>query len=302
LDKEEQAIDEANKAAETERATEPTDENSEGSQTEPEPESPQTKPVDVHLNAIATVNQNLVDLQEQFDKQIARNQTQQQMFETQQQMFEKFYQEIEANKEDALFEAFHKPVIHNLIQLYDHFVEVEAQLKAIFDTFEIDETQNADVSDPTDETQNADVNDPFNSLENWFEMYGELNDGWLRRSAKSNQELMSTLESLRAVPKDSLLHFQKDLLQFQKNLEIVRLELEEVLYRMNVTPYDEHPKKLDRKLHKTLGTEETDDSDLHMHVAEIRKIGFYWSKAEKQVIRPEEVIIYRYKPSADEPE
>ena len=278
-------------ASEAETATETPAENSQGSQSEPQPEPAQTQPVDAsYLNAIATVNQNLVTLQEQFDTHIARNQNQQKMFD-------KFYQEMEANKGDALFEAFHKPVAHNLIQLYDHFVEVEAQLTTICDTF------------GTVETQNADVNDPFESLDNWFKEYDELKKRDQNKLMKSTNGLLPILESLKALPRNKHLHYQKELLQFQKNLTVVRGVLEEVLYRMNVIPYDEdeHPEKLDLKLHKTVDTKPTDNREEDMHVADIRKIGFYWAKKEKQgqvqkqVIRPEEVVIYRYQPPADEP-
>ena len=279
-------------ASETETATESPAENSQGSQSEPQPEPAQTQPVDAsYLNAIETVNQNLVTLQEQFDTQIARNQNQQKMFD-------KFYREMEANKGDALFEAFHKPVAHNLIQLYDHFVEVEAQLTTICETF------------GTAETQNADVNDPFESLDNWFKWYGNFTERQQKKLKKlmpSDNKLLPILESLKELPRDKQPLYEKELLQFQKNLTIVRRDLEEVLYRMNVIPYDEHPEKLDLKLHKTVDTKPTDNSEKDMHVAYIRKFGFYWAKKEKQgqvqkqVIRPEEVVIYRYQPPADEP-
>ena len=300
MENEGKAIDETNEAADTDTSTEQhngpqaADENSESSQAESESESTQTKPVDVHLNAIATVNQNLVTLREQFDRHIARN-------KTQQEMFDKFYQEMEANKEDALFEAFQKPVINNLIQLYDHFVEVEDQLEVICKTSEIDETQNVD----NDNTQNTDNDDP-KSLEEWFTWYDSLKEGAQKKSMKFTNGLLPIVKLLKVVPKDKQPHSQKDLLQFQKNLNFVRLELEEVLYRMNVTPNDEHPEELDLKLHKTVDTEDTDDEKQDKHVSEIRKIGFYWTKKEKQdqeqkqVIRREEVVIYRYQPSADE--
>ena len=275
--------------SETETATESPAENSQGSQSEPQPEPAQTQPVGAsYLSAIATVNQKLEALQEQFDTHIAQNQDRRVMFD-------KFYKEMEDNKGDALFEAFHKPVAHNLIQLYDHFVEVEDELTTICESF-----GNA-------ETLNADVSDPFEDLDNWFKWYGKLKKRAQNNLTKSTNELLPILKLLKTLSRDNHSHYQKDLLQFQKSLTIVRGVLEEVLYRMNVIPYDEHPEKLDLKLHKTVDTKPTDNSEEDMHVAETRKIGFYWAKKEKQgqvqkqVIRPEEVVIYRYQPPADEP-
>lgn len=277
-------------ASETETATASPAENSQGSQTESQPDPAQTQPVDAYLNAIAKVNQDLVILQKQFDTHIARNQSQQKMFD-------KFYQEMEANKGDALFEAFHKPVAHNLIDLYDHFVGVEAQLTTICETF------------GTAETRNADVDDPFESLDNWFKWYDDLKDRQQKKLMSSANDLLPILKSLKALPRDKQPLYEKELLQFQKNLTIVCGNLKEVLYRMNVIPYDddERPEKLDLKLHKTVDTKSTENREEDMHVAETRKIGFYWSKkdeqgqVQKQVIRPKEVVIYRYDPSSDEP-
>ena len=39
-------------------------------------------------------------------------------------------------KENALMEAFHKPIIHNLIQFYDNFVTVKSQLDDISETID----------------------------------------------------------------------------------------------------------------------------------------------------------------------
>ena len=273
-------------ASETETAIESSAENSQGSQSEPQPEPSQTQPVDAsYLNAIETVNQNLVTLQEQFDTHIVRNQNQQKMFD-------KYYQETEANKGDTLFEAFHKPIALNLIRLYDHFVEVEAQLTDILEFF-----GNA-------EMQNVDVPGPFESLDKWFKWYDSLKENRQNKLMKPTNELLPILESLKALSRD-----EKDLLQFQKNLAIVRLDLEEVLYRMNVIPYDndKRPEKLDLKLHRTVDTKPTDKREEDEYVVDIRKIGFYWAKKEKQgqvqqqVIRPTEVVIYRYQPPANEP-
>ena len=67
-----------------------------------------------------------------------------------------------------------------------------------------------------------------------------------------------------------------DLSQFQKNVENTRFELEEVLYRLDVTPYEECLETLDRKLHKTIGTKPADTPEQDGKVAEVHKTGFHW--------------------------
>lgn len=84
-----------------------------------------------------------------------------------------------------------------------------------------------------------------------------------------------------------------DLSQFQQNVENTRFELEEVLYRLDVTPYEERLETLDRKLHKTIGTKPADTPEQDGKVAEIHKTGFHWGD---KVVRPEEVTIFRYTP------
>ena len=88
-----------------------------------------------------------------------------------------------------------------------------------------------------------------------------------------------------------------DLSQFQKNLENMGFELEEILYRLDVTPYEERLETLDRKLHKTLDTRPADSPEQDRKVAEVHKIGFYW---RDKIFRPEEVTIFRYMPSPTE--
>ena len=239
----------------------PPDEKGEESHTDPESgetstgEPPAAKPeLDAEYTRIlASVDQHLLELKELFTGQIARNQNQKQMFDT-------TYREMKDYKENALMEAFHKPIIHNLIQFYDNFVEVEAQ---------------------------------FGDLNTIIESLGALfDDGCVKqletlRPEEESEKLPQTWKAL----KERLAHFRN-------NMENVRFELEEMLYRIDVEPYEEKPpKKLDRKLHKTIKTKPTDDPDRNQDVAEVHKIGFYWGE---KVFRPAEVTILRYTPSAEE--
>ena len=176
-------------------------------------------------NTLTEINQSLAVLLELFEKHISGNQNQVQMFD-------KMYAEMKDYKESFLLEVLHKPVIHNLIQLYDSFVSLESQLTNIID---------------------------------------ENNDNTLLN----------------------------ELGQYSSNLQNFRFELEEVLYRMDVTPYKDSPDTLDRQLHKTRKVISTNDPNLDQRVAEVHKIGFYW---REKVFRPEDVTIYRYVSSTEKSE
>jgi len=177
------------------------------------------------INTLTEINQSLTVLLELFEKHISGNQNQVQMFD-------KMYAEMKDYKESFLLEVLHKPVIHNLIQLYDSFISLESQLTNLID---------------------------------------ENNDNTL-------------LNELR---------------QYSSNLQNFRFELEEVLYRMDVTPYQNSPDTLDRQLHKTRKVISTDDPNMDQKVAEVHKIGFYW---REKVFRPEDVTIYRYIASTEKSE
>ncbi len=187
---------------------------------------PQTDTDDLEIpqaNALIEINQTLAALQDLFEKQIARNQNQTQMFD-------KMYTEMKDYKESFLLEVLHKPIIHNLIQLYDSFLSIESQLDDIL----------------------------------------------------TDKEESMLLEELS---------------QYRKNLENFRFKLEEVLYRMDVTPYKESLETLDRQLHKTRKVISSDDPKQDGKVAEVHKVGFNW---RDKVFRPEEVTIFRYTSAADE--
>ena len=199
------------------------------------------------------IDQRLADLHELFNDQIARNQNQRQMFDT-------IYREMKDYKENSLMEAFHKPIIHNLIQFYDNFVAVESQL---------------------------------NNISEAIDAFGGLFDDEAAAKQLSQLRPKELTEDLTTVWSG----LKGRLSTFRNNMENVRIELEEVLYRIDVEPYVERLNELDRKLHKTIKTIPTDDPDQNENVAEVHKVGFYW---REKVFRPEEVTILRYTPPAGE--
>ena len=166
--------------------------------------------------------ETLSELKELFGTHISRNQNQIKMFDT-------MYREMEGYKENFLLVGIHKPIIHELIQLYDDFKLLESQFKDILS----------------------------------------------KNDFASSEGLPEQLE------------------QFQKNMKNVQSELEETLYRMDVTLYEEQHETLNRKLHKTIDTRSTDDPDKDQKVAEVHKRGFFW---RDKVFRREEVTVYRYEP------
>jgi molecular chaperone GrpE (heat shock protein) len=188
-----------------------------------------TTPLDnaelLQLGTLTEMNQTLAALQDLFEKQITRNQNQTQMYD-------KMYAEMKDYKESFLLEVLHKPVIHNLIQLYDSFISLESQLDDIL-------------------------------------------------IGKEERTLLDQLS------------------QYRNNLENFRFKLEEVLYRMDVTPYKDSPETLDRQLHKTRKVLSSNDPEQDQKVAEVHKIGFNW---RDKVFRPEEVTIFRYTPATQNPE
>lgn len=183
-----------------------------------EPAAPEEQPEEPRTDGLAEVNEALLALRSLFEQKIARDLSQHKMFDA-------VYDEMKSYKEGFLLEFLHKPVVRQLITLYDSFGLLESQLDGVL-------------------------------------------DGKRNRCAD-------------------------ELSQFRRNLGNVRLELEEVLSSMDATPYEARLEVLDRKLHKTLGRQSTDDPDQDLKVAQVHKIGFYW---KGKVFRPEEVTIFRYAP------
>jgi molecular chaperone GrpE len=71
-------------------------------------------------------------------------------------------------------------------------------------------------------------------------------------------------------------------------------EFLELLYRRDVTPAETSP-TFDRTLHKAVQVVDTDDPAKDQAVQQVLKRGF---KRGERVLRPEEVIIFRYKKDA----
>jgi len=101
------------------------------------------------------------------------------------------------------------------------------------------------------------------------------------------EQTLNLLEGSQAPTADTCL-------TVKNNLRNIKEELLEILYRRDVTPFVEHPEALDYKLHKTVGTVTTGVEGENNKVDAIRKTGFRWND---KVIRPEEVVIRKYRKS-----
>jgi len=75
-------------------------------------------------------------------------------------------------------------------------------------------------------------------------------------------------------------------------IEAIETELLNILYQLDIVPFEKHPEILDPKLHKTVKVVETTEITEDKKVVEILKAGFSW---QDKILRPEEVIIKRFK-------
>lgn len=74
--------------------------------------------------SLTEINETLSELRSLFESKIARDRSQSAMFD-------KFYQEMKGYKENFLLESLQKPLIKNLIMLYDDFTTLESQLDGL---------------------------------------------------------------------------------------------------------------------------------------------------------------------------
>ena len=179
------------------------------------------------LGALAEAVRSLTG---RFDTHIATNALERKAFDA-------LHAELQTYKQDFLLNELHKPVIRNVLHLYDSFVRLEQSLPAA----------------------------------------GGRSDG------------------------PSVDEFAEGVGDFVRNMENFRLEITEVLARLDVEPYDDRHDALelarlgtlDRKLHRPVAVAYTEDPALRNKVVRVHKQGFYW---RERVFRPAEVTILQHKP------
>jgi molecular chaperone GrpE (heat shock protein) len=96
------------------------------------------------------------------------------------------------------------------------------------------------------------------------------------------KKLMDTISQAESLDREEVL----------KNIDILKDELLEVLYRRDIELYEEHPERLDHRLHRTISTAECESEDDNNKVLKIARDGFKWNG---KVLRAEEVIIAKYR-------
>ena len=101
---------------------------------------------------------------------------------------------------------------------------------------------------------------------------------------------------------DSLNWFQESLVKQEMSPDVIADsfhylldEFLEVLYRRDVVPLEEAD-VFDRTVHKAVKVADTDDEKQDQHIAQVLKRGFV--RADKP-LRPEEVVILRYRSTKD---
>lgn len=101
---------------------------------------------------------------------------------------------------------------------------------------------------------------------------------------------------------DSLNWFQESLIKQEMSPDVIADSFQylideflEVLYRRDVLPTEE-AHVFDRRLHKAVKVTETDDEAADYRIAQVLKRGFNRSG---KTLRPEEVVIYRYRGNKD---
>ena len=96
---------------------------------------------------------------------------------------------------------------------------------------------------------------------------------------------------------DSLNWFQESLIKQEMSPDVVADSFQylldeflELLYRRDVVPF-EGSDQFDRKRHKAVKVEPTDDPDDDQRIKQVLKRGFMRSE---KILRPEEVVLHRY--------
>ena len=102
---------------------------------------------------------------------------------------------------------------------------------------------------------------------------------------------------------DSLNWFQESLVKQEMSPDVIADSFQylideflELLYRRDCIPMEES-ETFDRRVHKAVKVQETDDEKLDYRIVQVLKRGF--ARANKQ-LRPEEMVIHRVSDSAEE--
>ncbi len=154
-------------------------------------------------------------------------------------MFEALHAELKSYKDAFILESVLRPVIRDLLGVYDSMSEIFQQLSASMAAFDVK----------------------------------EMADG-----------AVLLVENMRqaATNLDHNIHF-----------------ILEVLERLDVTPLPIQIGKLDKRTQKAMTVEATEDKDQDNDIAKVLRRGFQW---KERIIRPEEVIIKKWKEPPPEPE
>ena len=158
---------------------------------------------------------------------------------------------------------------------------------------------------PSEETKQAQINPQLASIQQQLQTL-------LSNESAAKKSFQGLYEELEAYKNDFLFRHERvllqDLLLFYDSLlwftqeaksnpdkasdyaQYLIDEFLEVLRRRDVLPIEPHD-KFDRKYHRIISTEETEDESKERCISEVHRRGFHRGE---QIVRAEEVVIYRY--------
>lgn len=123
-------------------------------------------------------------------------------------------------------------------------------------------------------------------------------DDWLKRQKRPVLfDLVVLYDSLERIMENLERREGLSPLQLREMLVVLQDELLEVMARQDLYPFDEHLPYLDRRRHRTVALEPTDQPEENNAVAKIIRTGFTWGE---QVFRPEDVVIKKYQAEGSE--
>lgn len=125
------------------------------------------------------------------------------------------------------------------------------------------------------------------AFEKLYEEMKQYKDNFLRTAARPIiADLLLLFDNIARIEKK--MSSQKEV---SKDLQFLREELEEILYRQDVEMITDHSPHLDRQYQRAVQTMPTDDPKEDGRVSQVIREGFRWGE---HLLRPQEVLLKKY--------
>ncbi len=126
------------------------------------------------------------------------------------------------------------------------------------------------------------------AFEKLYEEMKQYKDNFLRTAARPIiADLLLLFDNIARIEKKMSSHEE-----VSKDLQFLREELEEILYRQDVEMITEHSPHLDRQYQRAVQTTATGDPQEDGRVSQVIREGFRWGE---HLLRPQEVLLKKYK-------